>query len=925
MLCKYCQKPAGFFSLAHSQCKEFAKKTISDIEGYYRDNFYNIDPKIVEDYQNTLCQANLTELEKRKLGKQLEGICANEFCKIIELVNPTNFCEIAEKTRAYRTTLDSVLSLKLLNSYPKDLEKFKGEIVASKCSIKGLMNGFFVRNYYRRTFSYFPEFVVTEHAVGVAESGGLTPENFDSLRKKIIDISNFFQFPVSDGRCLKYCESLIKTSGGITTQNFDYLKNKIIEVANDFKCSVPNEICLTFFKFLKGKVEKITPENFDALKNEFIDIVNGFKTYVPKEFCSKFIEFLLVKESGIQGDCTLTDNIKDIVVQFKLEHEEAEKMFSELLGSGRCLLDNSGKLTRQKENLYNYLSSTYNLNIARDLMLRGSILRRLSEIEEYYRNNFYNIDPKIVEDYQNFLCQTNLTYEDKSNLGKKLELICSDKFHEITELIGSLDFSEIAEKTRAYITTLNSVLSLKLPNSCPENLKEYQEKAQIYKSSIKGRVHRVTGLFSEDCYYRNLCYFPALVVTTRAIEKVESDGITLENFDSLRKKVIDIVNTFQFSVSDEQCFKYCVFLINASDGITAQNFDYLKNKIIEVASDFKHSVPNEVCLAFFQFLTRNEDEITLENFDSLKNKIINVANDFKCSVPDEVCLSFFQLLMRNKEEITPENFDALKNEFIDIVNSFKTCVPRGFCSKFIEFLLVKGSGIQENCTLTDSIKDIVVQFKLEHAEAEKMFSELLGSGRCLLDDSGKLTRQKENLYNYLSSTYNLDINRDLMRRGSILRFLSEGHVPKFGGRLNYPVFLQKKEYVVYSYNADKASAYQEKTRRKYVAGSKGIGIHVAKGVTYRMGKVKGRAVSEKYYAHLGRGGLAITNLGIVWVSSEGASFRIPYKKILSVTPYSDEIKIVTDGVRGNKYRIELPTPEFAYTLISAINMILNQA
>lgn len=69
-----------------------------------------------------------------------------------------------------------------------------------------------------------------------------------------------------------------------------------------------------------------------------------------------------------------------------------------------------------------------------------------------------------------------------------------------------------------------------------------------------------------------------------------------------------------------------------------------------------------------------------------------------------------------------------------------------------------------------------------------------------------------------------------------------------------------------------------------------MSIRITKGVYYRTGGFKGYPVEKEETIHVDKGILAVTTKHIYFYGPN-KSFRIPYSKIVSFTPYSDGIGI----------------------------------
>lgn len=109
-----------------------------------------------------------------------------------------------------------------------------------------------------------------------------------------------------------------------------------------------------------------------------------------------------------------------------------------------------------------------------------------------------------------------------------------------------------------------------------------------------------------------------------------------------------------------------------------------------------------------------------------------------------------------------------------------------------------------------------------------------------------------------------------------------------------PFLLRKKEVLLFA--ADSVGMTETKTESRYEAGSRGVTLRIAKGVSYRVGNVKGRRVSEDVEEYAGRGPVAITNVNLYYECG-GRSRRVALDKIVSVRRHRRDLTWVKDAAR----------------------------
>lgn len=107
-----------------------------------------------------------------------------------------------------------------------------------------------------------------------------------------------------------------------------------------------------------------------------------------------------------------------------------------------------------------------------------------------------------------------------------------------------------------------------------------------------------------------------------------------------------------------------------------------------------------------------------------------------------------------------------------------------------------------------------------------------------------------------------------------------------------PILLSRGESLVYIYN--NVTMMQEKVEKEYSGDRSGWSFRVMKGVTYHTGGTKLKPVEHRYMNNEGVGSLYITTQNLIF-QANSAALKIPYKKIVGITPYSDGIDVHRDG------------------------------
>jgi hypothetical protein len=207
-------------------------------------------------------------------------------------------------------------------------------------------------------------------------------------------------------------------------------------------------------------------------------------------------------------------------------------------------------------------------------------------------------------------------------------------------------------------------------------------------------------------------------------------------------------------------------------------------------------------------------------------------------------------------------------------------------------------------------------------------SELYGQGfdksiESFLDDGVITVEEEEKIANFKSHFKFNDTILD--KKGSLQKIvkalvLRDVLEDKTASRLNIsgnlPFLLQKDETVIWLFQ--EVECYEQRTRTTYEGRSQGVSIRVAKGVYYRTGSFKGNPVVSEHAVSLGTGIMALTNKNLFF-GSASKTFKIPYNKLISITPYSDGIGLQKDGVSARPQIFKPLDGWFAYNLIANLS------
>lgn len=134
------------------------------------------------------------------------------------------------------------------------------------------------------------------------------------------------------------------------------------------------------------------------------------------------------------------------------------------------------------------------------------------------------------------------------------------------------------------------------------------------------------------------------------------------------------------------------------------------------------------------------------------------------------------------------------------------------------------------------------------------------------------------------------------------------------------VILNKGEHLVWE--IESASAYQSKTRKRYVGSSGGASMRIAKGLYVRTGGYEGYTIDEQTEDFLGCGDIAITTDKLVfYVTYEGGhSIRIPFNKIIAIKSITNGFIIEQESKKDIRFECEEWCDEKYYFLLKVMQI-----
>lgn len=242
---------------------------------------------------------------------------------------------------------------------------------------------------------------------------------------------------------------------------------------------------------------------------------------------------------------------------------------------------------------------------------------------------------------------------------------------------------------------------------------------------------------------------------------------------------------------------------------------------------------------------------------------------------------------------------------------------------YVVDFFAKGVPLSQIKISTDSVTSVL---PLSIQKKEEAYYNVLNKAADKFMADGFLSDQEANQLMAYSSGLGLALNSlppqyrnsNLQRisQAIILRDLQRGILPRT--HLTVPVMLGKGEAVLWEF--DNVTMYQEKITREYVGGNRGMSYRIFKGMTYRTGSFKGRPVERSHMECIGNGSLVITNKNFFF-HCPTASVKIPYSKLVGVTPYSDGLEVHKEEAKPKRTVFQGFDAWFPMNVLGQVNNI----
>lgn len=229
-------------------------------------------------------------------------------------------------------------------------------------------------------------------------------------------------------------------------------------------------------------------------------------------------------------------------------------------------------------------------------------------------------------------------------------------------------------------------------------------------------------------------------------------------------------------------------------------------------------------------------------------------------------------------------------------------------------------------TLKPKTEDIAKAHFISESELESLVVESWEKAVESAFEDGVLSQEEESNLTEIQKHFeltqqDLDQNGAFTKvvKGTVLRDLLNGVIPeRMRIEGNIPFNLQKGEKLIWVFQG--VNCYEQKTRRHYVGGSRGVSIRIAKGLYFRTGGFKAHPVETTETVHVDSGILGVTNKHL-YFSGSVKSFRVAYPKIVSFEPYSDGIGIQRDAATAKPQTFLTGDGWFTYNLVMNVSQL----
>ena len=240
---------------------------------------------------------------------------------------------------------------------------------------------------------------------------------------------------------------------------------------------------------------------------------------------------------------------------------------------------------------------------------------------------------------------------------------------------------------------------------------------------------------------------------------------------------------------------------------------------------------------------------------------------------------------------------------------------------YVVVFFAKGEPLSQIKISTDSVISVL---PLSQQKKDEAYYNVLNKAAHEFMADGWLEDHEQKLIESYTASLGITLNclpkqyqsESLARIGQtiVLKNLQRGILPQ--KPLTVPVMLGRGECALWVY--DNVTMFQEKITREYVGGNRGMSFRICKGVTYRTRSFKGRPIERSHMDKVGIGSFVITNKHFFF-HCPTTSTKIPFNKIIGVSPYSDGLEAHKDEAKPKRTMFQGFDPWFVMNILNIID------
>ena len=233
----------------------------------------------------------------------------------------------------------------------------------------------------------------------------------------------------------------------------------------------------------------------------------------------------------------------------------------------------------------------------------------------------------------------------------------------------------------------------------------------------------------------------------------------------------------------------------------------------------------------------------------------------------------------------------------------------------------KGVPMSQVKISSDSVLSVI---PLSQQKQEESYFKVLNKAADKFMNNGFINDNQQRLIESYTSFLGINLNclpmqyqnKSLAKIGEskVLKNLQQGILPT--NPLSVPVMLGRGEVCLWVY--DNVRLYQERFTREFVGGNRGFSYRITKGLTFRTGSFRGRPIERSLMENKGTGSLVITNKHFFF-HCPTCTLKIPYKKILGLSPYIDGLEVHKEETKQKRIVSEGFDPWFTMNAINLLN------